>query len=220
MPSNTNQPQIRATSLQQIGLQDTQKVPAQMEAGGGRCSEKASSNDQVEGGAKEFFEKALPQGEAGGQGHHEKATRQNQMGGRCSEKETLEDIEWLSSLSHSHLDMLISLKELAILCAKNAGYEDVAEKFDLRMLRALGSILMESLKEGVRNASIFPDGSKGFELLSGSYSAARKNEKNCCQMTVTENIKTSNLHTRKRVLGGTGTGLQSFKRRKIGRLNL
>lgn len=35
-------------------------------------------------------------------------------------------------------DFLISLKELVIRRAKNAGCKDLAEKFDARMLRALG----------------------------------------------------------------------------------
>ncbi|GAB4845692.1 hypothetical protein Ancab_039095 [Ancistrocladus abbreviatus] len=54
-----------------------------------------------------------------------------------------EDVRWLYSLSESELDMLLSLKELALQRAKVIGHEDLAEKFDLKMLRGLGSILYE-----------------------------------------------------------------------------
>ncbi|KAJ9706280.1 hypothetical protein PVL29_001686 [Vitis rotundifolia] len=68
----------------------------------------------------------------------------------------LEDVNWLCSLSDSELDMLISLKMMVLQRAKVIGHEDLAEKFDLKMLRALGFILMEYLRGQVKDLSAIP----------------------------------------------------------------
>ncbi|RVW91667.1 hypothetical protein CK203_024252 [Vitis vinifera] len=52
----------------------------------------------------------------------------------------LEDVNWLCSLYDSELDMLISLKMMVLRRAKVIGHEDLAEKFDLKLLRALGML--------------------------------------------------------------------------------
>ncbi|XP_077220444.1 uncharacterized protein LOC143854383 isoform X5 [Tasmannia lanceolata] len=49
-----------------------------------------------------------------------------------------EYMAWLSSLSHSELDMLISLKQMAIQRAKVIGCQSMGNKFDVKILRALG----------------------------------------------------------------------------------
>jgi len=74
----------------------------------------------------------------------------------------LEDVSWLCSLSESELDMLISLKMLLLQRAKIIGHGNLAENFDLKMLRALGFILMECLKEKVKDLSLAPDGGAVF----------------------------------------------------------
>ncbi|EXB75144.1 hypothetical protein L484_025920 [Morus notabilis] len=74
------------------------------------------------------------------------------LGNNC-----LEDVTWLCSLSESELDMLISLKMLVVQRAKIVGYDKLAHKFNLKMLRALGLILMEYLKEKVKDMSLVPD---------------------------------------------------------------
>eukprot|EP00268_Persea_americana_P031965 TRINITY_DN3127_c1_g1_i1.p1 TRINITY_DN3127_c1_g1~~TRINITY_DN3127_c1_g1_i1.p1 ORF type:complete len:122 (+),score=30.35 TRINITY_DN3127_c1_g1_i1:566-931(+) len=66
-----------------------------------------------------------------------------------------EDVAWLSSLSDTELDMLISLKKLVIQRSKVTGYENLADKFDVKMLRALGVILLEYIRERVKNSSAF-----------------------------------------------------------------
>ncbi|KMS96829.1 hypothetical protein BVRB_8g199070 [Beta vulgaris subsp. vulgaris] len=48
------------------------------------------------------------------------------------------DVRWLCSLSESELDMLISLKKLALQRARAVEHESLAHGFDLKMLRALG----------------------------------------------------------------------------------
>ncbi|XP_023533769.1 uncharacterized protein LOC111795522 [Cucurbita pepo subsp. pepo] len=78
----------------------------------------------------------------------------------------IEDISWLCSLSESELDFLISIKMLVLQRAKVIGHEDLAEKFDLKTLRAIGFILMEHLK-GQLSVSGVPDQSQ-FSALNGS----------------------------------------------------
>ncbi|KAF4349733.1 hypothetical protein F8388_024455 [Cannabis sativa] len=60
-------------------------------------------------------------------------------------------IEWLET---SWQDMLISLKMLVLQRAKVLGHDQIAEKFDLKMLRALGLILMEYVKKKVNEKSL------------------------------------------------------------------
>uniref|UniRef100_A0A1J3GP46 Uncharacterized protein n=1 Tax=Noccaea caerulescens TaxID=107243 RepID=A0A1J3GP46_NOCCA len=62
-----------------------------------------------------------------------------------------EDITWFCSLSESELDLLISLKKLAVQRAKISGQEEIAEKFDLKMLRALGLVLMDYFRKRVQD---------------------------------------------------------------------
>lgn len=61
---------------------------------------------------------------------------------------SLEDLTWLCSLSESELDMLISLKMLVIQRAKMAGYDELSQKFDLKMIRALedGKKMLSEIK--------------------------------------------------------------------------
>ncbi|KAL6974871.1 hypothetical protein U1Q18_007797 [Sarracenia purpurea var. burkii] len=68
----------------------------------------------------------------------------------------IEDVHWLCSLSESELDMLITLKKMVFQRAKVVGHEALAKKFDLKMLRALGFILMEHLKGELKDASVIP----------------------------------------------------------------
>ncbi|XP_040865454.1 uncharacterized protein [Glycine max] len=52
----------------------------------------------------------------------------------------VEDVAWLCSLSESEIDMLISLKLLIIQRAKMMGCKELASKFNLKMIRAIGMI--------------------------------------------------------------------------------
>ncbi|KAG8660881.1 uncharacterized protein LOC110606348 [Manihot esculenta] len=79
----------------------------------------------------------------------------------------LDDVHWLCTLSESELDMLISLKMLVIQRAKVLGYEDLAMKFDLKVLRTLAFVLMEYLKGNVKNFSHIPGMVKTPNLLDG-----------------------------------------------------
>ncbi|CAH8356002.1 unnamed protein product [Eruca vesicaria subsp. sativa] len=58
-----------------------------------------------------------------------------------------QDISWLCSLSESELDLLISLKKLAIHRAEISDHPELADHFDLKLLRALGLVLMEHVRK-------------------------------------------------------------------------
>ncbi|GLT59950.1 hypothetical protein SLA2020_327430 [Shorea laevis] len=80
---------------------------------------------------------------------------------------SIEDVSWLCSLSESELDMLISLKMLAIQRAKVIGHYELAEKFDLKMLRALGFVLTEYVKENVKDLSLIPGLTESGAFMDG-----------------------------------------------------
>ncbi|CAH2067989.1 unnamed protein product [Thlaspi arvense] len=61
-----------------------------------------------------------------------------------------EDITWFCSLSESEVDLLISLKKLAIERAKRSDHEELAGQFDLKTLRALGLVVMEHVRKRVQ----------------------------------------------------------------------
>ncbi|KAK8965097.1 hypothetical protein KSP40_PGU007268 [Platanthera guangdongensis] len=61
------------------------------------------------------------------------------------------NIKWLASLNEHELDFLISLGELAALRAKNIGHKDLIKKFDIKVFRALAFVLLEYLKDRIRN---------------------------------------------------------------------
>ncbi|KAJ0016642.1 hypothetical protein Pint_11591 [Pistacia integerrima] len=79
----------------------------------------------------------------------------------------IEDVSWLCSLSESELDMLISLKVLVLQRAKIIGHEELAEKFDLKMLRALGLILMEYSKQKFKDLSHIPGSAEPSSFIDG-----------------------------------------------------
>lgn len=68
----------------------------------------------------------------------------------------VEDASWLCYLSESELDVLIDLKMMVIHRAKLIDCDSLVEKFDLKILRALGFILMEHYKENIKNMSDTP----------------------------------------------------------------
>uniref|UniRef100_A0A8R7R966 Uncharacterized protein n=2 Tax=Triticum urartu TaxID=4572 RepID=A0A8R7R966_TRIUA len=67
-----------------------------------------------------------------------------------SSASTEEESRWLAALSEPELDLLISLKMLAVKRAETAGRSHLADAFDLRTLRALGVVLLEDFKQRLR----------------------------------------------------------------------
>ncbi|KAL5975678.1 hypothetical protein ACLOJK_020004 [Asimina triloba] len=108
-----------------------------------------------------------------------------------------EDVAWLSSLSESELDMLISLKKLAIQRAKVIGHEKLADKFDLKMLRALGGMLLEYMKERAKDSSIFSNPEEASKFLQGCNLLASNRGGDFSSMAI-DDIKASIRVKRKR----------------------
>ncbi|KAG2404722.1 uncharacterized protein HKW66_Vig0116440 [Vigna angularis] len=52
----------------------------------------------------------------------------------------IEDVAWLCSLQESEIDMLVGLKLLIIQRAKMIGCKQMADKFNLKMIRAIGML--------------------------------------------------------------------------------
>uniref|UniRef100_A0A453TDM9 Gamma-tubulin complex component n=3 Tax=Aegilops tauschii subsp. strangulata TaxID=200361 RepID=A0A453TDM9_AEGTS len=67
-----------------------------------------------------------------------------------SSASTEEESRWLAALSESELDLLVSLKLLAVKRAETSGRPHLADAFDLRTLRALGVVLLEDFKQRLR----------------------------------------------------------------------
>ncbi|RDY06153.1 hypothetical protein CR513_09903, partial [Mucuna pruriens] len=80
-------------------------------------------------------------------------------------KTRVEDVAWLCSLSESEIDMLNSLKLLIIQRAKMIGHKDLANKFNLRMIRAIALVLMEHLKTEIKDSSLIPNMMKSTAFL-------------------------------------------------------
>ncbi|XP_068652658.1 uncharacterized protein [Aristolochia californica] len=77
-----------------------------------------------------------------------------------------EDVAWLSTLSDSEIDLLVSLKKLVNQRASVIGQEKLIENFDLKMLRSLGVVLIEVLKERLESKSLFSSSGKFSRLLN------------------------------------------------------
>ncbi|XP_061343119.1 uncharacterized protein LOC133289235 [Gastrolobium bilobum] len=78
---------------------------------------------------------------------------------------TVGDVTWLCSLSESEIDMLISLKLLIIQRAKMIGCDELANKFDLKMIRAIALVLMEHLKTELKDSLLISDTAKSAAFL-------------------------------------------------------
>lgn len=68
----------------------------------------------------------------------------------------LEDVSWLCSLSETELDLLVHLKELVMQRAHIIGNNDLADSFDLKLLRTLAFAVMDFLKGRVNDLSCAP----------------------------------------------------------------
>ncbi|KAL1341189.1 uncharacterized protein [Arachis hypogaea] len=85
-------------------------------------------------------------------------------GGKDSRLE-VESLIWLCSLSELEIDMLISLKLLIFQRAKTVGYADLAKKFNLKIIRAIAVVLMEHLKEELKDLLLVADTDKSAPFL-------------------------------------------------------
>ncbi|CAN1748201.1 hypothetical protein LINPERHAP1_LOCUS3334 [Linum perenne] len=80
----------------------------------------------------------------------------------------IEDVQWLCSLSKSELDLLISLKKLVFRLAEAIGDKELAEEFDLKLLRAFGLVVMEHFREKVKDLPpVVPGMNKSTTCIDG-----------------------------------------------------
>ena len=79
-----------------------------------------------------------------------------------------QDSRRLRTLSDPELDLLITLKDLAMVCTENASLAVLGHDYDLPTLRALGIVLLETLKERLKETSIDPSVFDRLALLSDS----------------------------------------------------
>ncbi|WCJ29224.1 Spc97 / Spc98 family of spindle pole body (SBP) component [Euphorbia peplus] len=87
---------------------------------------------------------------------------QQLIGNNC-----IEDVRWLSSLSDSELDLLISLKMLVLRRAKVIGHQELAKNFHLKILRALALVLMEHAKDNIKTSPHVPELAKSDGFMDG-----------------------------------------------------
>nr|CAD1830211.1 unnamed protein product [Ananas comosus var. bracteatus] len=101
-------------------------------------------------------------------------------------------------------DFLISLKEMVAVRAKNVGFSDLAEKFDVRMLRALWIILLENFKGRLKSASTDPKLVEMLASLGGSSLAPPDQESSSCSELSINDISMPSFITprRKRMQDG------------------
>ncbi|KAJ7942847.1 Gamma-tubulin complex component protein, partial [Quillaja saponaria] len=127
----------------------------------------------------------------------------------------LEDVRWLCSLSESELDFLICLKMLVIQRSKVIGHAELANKFDLKTLRAMGLVLIEYVKLQVKDLSPTPDDlakSPSFLDACNLLKCAPKNPKNSMSIKEVEaNIGADLPITMKRPVSSK----QRRKRRRV-----
>ncbi|XP_077220436.1 uncharacterized protein LOC143854383 isoform X2 [Tasmannia lanceolata] len=102
-----------------------------------------------------------------------------------------EYMAWLSSLSHSELDMLISLKQMAIQRAKVIGCQSMGNKFDVKILRALGVMLREYIKERVKSVPSSSSMAEAPTVSNGCHLATSNHEGDFESMGI-EDVTTSN----------------------------
>ncbi|KAG9450954.1 hypothetical protein H6P81_010919 [Aristolochia fimbriata] len=104
------------------------------------------------------------------------ALARNSEGGEEFRNCRLEDVAWLSMLSELEIDLLVSLKKLVIQRANVFGSEEVIEKFDLKLHRSLGVVLIEVLKDRL-GKSVTVEPSLGGAFILAPYKHIR-NEPN------------------------------------------
>ncbi|KAJ4785267.1 Gamma-tubulin complex component [Rhynchospora pubera] len=121
------------------------------------------------------------------------------------------DASWLSTLSEPELDFLISLKQLAVMRAQNAGHRDLANKFDAGMLRAIGVILLEHFKEKLKG---IPGHTRDADLID---KLALLKLDTPVNVSLEKNSKLSVARLKKKLAhdGSSDDGAQSIKKQKV-----
>ncbi|WVZ05116.1 hypothetical protein V8G54_018462 [Vigna mungo] len=90
----------------------------------------------------------------------------------------IEDVAWLCSLQESEIDMLVGLKLLIIQRAKMIGCKQMADKFNLKMIRAIALVLMEHLKSQIKESSVISNAVRSSSILDACNLLKCSNEVN------------------------------------------
>ncbi|BAT84182.1 hypothetical protein LR48_Vigan03g097700 [Vigna angularis] len=90
----------------------------------------------------------------------------------------IEDVAWLCSLQESEIDMLVGLKLLIIQRAKMIGCKQMADKFNLKMIRAIALVLMEHLKSQIKESSVISNAVRSASILDACNLLKCSNEVN------------------------------------------
>lgn len=98
----------------------------------------------------------------------------------------IDDVRWLCSLSESELDLLVNLKMLVIRRAKKLGHANLANNFNLKVLRNLSFTMMEHLKDELQDPSLGPFSAQSSKLLADCNLSQVHVKENFSSMTVEE----------------------------------
>ncbi|KAK9096436.1 hypothetical protein Sjap_021933 [Stephania japonica] len=130
-------------------------------------------------------------------------------------KHDSKDIQWLSSLSDYDLDLLISLKQLVMQRAKVIGRSHIAERFDLKILGALGFVLMKHFKNRLIDSPVMSDLSEAAVYLE-NISFLKLDCKDRLESSMEDTMPSTKSISRKRKTEGSCEGL-SIRKTKEGR---
>lgn len=80
-----------------------------------------------------------------------------------------EDKAWLASLSDAEVDLLVSIKEMALERAKTIQDERVNGLFGFRVLRTIGLLLKELIKERLKSVEFLGKGHETENIILGKH---------------------------------------------------
>ncbi|KAK9167005.1 hypothetical protein Scep_002196 [Stephania cephalantha] len=120
--------------------------------------------------------------------------------------------QWLSSLSYYDLDLLISLKQLVLQRAKVIGHSHIAKRFDLKILRALGFVLMKHFKNQLIDSQVMSHLSEASVYLE-NINFSKFDCKDLLESSMEDTMPSTKSISRKRKAEGSCEGL-SIRRTK------
>ncbi|KAI5381477.1 hypothetical protein KIW84_063989 [Lathyrus oleraceus] len=123
----------------------------------------------------------------------------------------VQDVDWICSLSESEIDFMISLKLLITKRAERIGCKNLADRFDLKTIRAIAFVLMENLKTEVKETSLVPDTVKSTAFLDA------------CNILKCSNVVSATIEELSKTVGAdiqpiltSSTPTSKRKKRKVG----
>lgn len=124
-----------------------------------------------------------------------------------------EDVKWLCSLSEPEINMLVSLKKLVLQYAKGSCHVSLAKKVDLKMLRTLGFMVMQSVKGRLKDLQMtklnVPE-----DALDGTNLLKFDQEYSISDMTIEDLTQSLEIDEKKRTSAGSSEVAPDSKRPK------